>query len=108
VLPLLEGERQLVYVFSASVPVPYVRSNLRTPTKVDQAFRAHSTINNPDGTYVVSKSIDVDGLSLTASKIGLLLVAQRKFELLNFGFVAQWVAFRDAIIYKQRFPNDDT
>jgi 8-oxo-dGTP pyrophosphatase MutT (NUDIX family) len=35
-VPLPKGKRQLVYVFSAFVPVPYVTSNLRAPSKVEE------------------------------------------------------------------------
>jgi hypothetical protein len=84
-----------------------VTSCLRTPAEVLQVFTTHSTINH-DGTYVVLESIDIDGLSLKPSKSGLLLAAQRKFELLHFGYVAQWEAFRGAGISKQLFSHDDT
>jgi hypothetical protein len=54
------------------VPVFYVSTNLRTlAAKVEQALRAQSTINH-DGTYVVSKSFDIDGVSITPSETGLL------------------------------------
>jgi 8-oxo-dGTP pyrophosphatase MutT (NUDIX family) len=33
---LSEGQRQLVYVFSASIPVAYVTTNLRTHAKLEQ------------------------------------------------------------------------
>jgi hypothetical protein len=36
----------LVYVFAASVPVPFISGNLRTPTKGSQAVIAHSTIKH--------------------------------------------------------------
>jgi hypothetical protein len=49
---------------------------------------------NVYGYDVVPDSIDIDGLALTPSKTILLLVAQSKFELLNFCFVAHWWAFR--------------
>jgi hypothetical protein len=42
------------------------------------------------------------------SKIGLLHAAQHKFELLHFGYLAQWGAFRGPVIYKHLFPNEDT
>jgi 8-oxo-dGTP pyrophosphatase MutT (NUDIX family) len=60
---LLEG-LQLVYVYSASVPVLFATSHLRTPAQVEQVVTAQSTIN-PDGTYVVPESINIDGLNLT-------------------------------------------
>jgi hypothetical protein len=104
---LLEGELQLVYVFFASFPVPYVTTNLRTPAKVDQTFRAQSTVYLY-GTDVVPESIGIDGLSLTPSKTRLLPTAQRKFKLLHFGFLAQLEAFRGVVIYKEMLSNDDT
>jgi hypothetical protein len=64
---LTEGQRQLVYVFSAYVPIPYVIANLRTRANLEHAVTAQSTIN-PDGSYVVPTTIDIDGLSLTPAK----------------------------------------
>jgi hypothetical protein len=62
---------------------------MRSPAKVEQAVIAKSTIHH-DGSYVVPATIDNDGLSLTPSKIGLVRGAQRKHELLHFGYVAQY------------------
>jgi 8-oxo-dGTP pyrophosphatase MutT (NUDIX family) len=77
---LPEGQRQLVYIFSAaSLPVPYVTANLRTHTKLEDVDTAQSTIN-PYGSYVVPQKIDIDGLSLTPSKHGLLPASKHKFE----------------------------
>jgi ADP-ribose pyrophosphatase YjhB (NUDIX family) len=67
---LPKGRRQHVYVYSAYVPVPYVTSHLLTP-KLEKVVTAQSTIN-PYGSYVVPKTIDIDGLSLTPTKHGLL------------------------------------
>jgi hypothetical protein len=65
---LPEGQRRLVYVFSASIPIPYVTAHLRTPpAQLEQGVPAQSTIN-PDGSYVVPATIDIDGLSLTPAK----------------------------------------
>jgi ADP-ribose pyrophosphatase YjhB (NUDIX family) len=36
-VPLPASQHKLVHLFSASVHVPYVIANLRTPTKVEQA-----------------------------------------------------------------------
>jgi hypothetical protein len=47
---------------SVYVPVPYVIGNSRIPAKVLQTL-----------TYDVIESIDIDGLSLTPTKVGLLL-----------------------------------
>jgi 8-oxo-dGTP pyrophosphatase MutT (NUDIX family) len=64
---LPRGRRQLVYVFSAYVPVPYVTSNLRTLAKLEQVMTGQSTINQ-DGSYVVLATNDIDGLSQTPVK----------------------------------------
>ena len=45
----LPDGQQLVYVYSASVPVPYVTTHLRTHAQLEEAVTAQSTIN-PDGT----------------------------------------------------------
>jgi 8-oxo-dGTP pyrophosphatase MutT (NUDIX family) len=72
-LTLLSGEpvivtlpqgRQLVYVYSASIPFLFATNSLRTPAQVEQAVLAQSTVN-PDGTYVVPDTINIDGLTLT-------------------------------------------
>jgi ADP-ribose pyrophosphatase YjhB (NUDIX family) len=60
---LPEGQ-QLVYVYSASVPVPFVTSHLRTPAQLEQAVTAQSTIY-PDGSYVVPETLYIGGLNLT-------------------------------------------
>jgi 8-oxo-dGTP pyrophosphatase MutT (NUDIX family) len=44
ILPLCDGQYQLVYVFSAFVHVTYVTASLRTATKVKQVVTAQSTI----------------------------------------------------------------
>ena len=92
---LTDGQ-QLVYVYSASVPVLFATSHLRTPAQVEQADTAQSTIN-PDGTYVVPESINIDGLNLTPAKTGLLRAEKHKSELLHFGYVTQWETFRRAV-----------
>jgi hypothetical protein len=104
---LLVGRHQLVYVFSESVPVPYVTTNLSTHAKVVQAVTPLSTINH-DGIYVVLESIDIDGLSLTPTKTGLLPSIIRKFELLHFGYVAQWGTFRRAVTTNKLLCHEDT
>jgi 8-oxo-dGTP pyrophosphatase MutT (NUDIX family) len=106
-VPLRAGKQQLVHVFAASVPVPYVIANLRIPAKVSQAVTAQSTINHI-GTYVVPSNVEIDGLTLTPSKILLLKETLRKFERLHFGYVAHWEAFRDVLIYRHVFAHDDT
>jgi 8-oxo-dGTP pyrophosphatase MutT (NUDIX family) len=56
---LLVGQ-QLVYVYTASVPVPYVTTHLRTYAQLEHVVKAQSTIN-PDGSYVVPETIDIGG-----------------------------------------------
>jgi ADP-ribose pyrophosphatase YjhB (NUDIX family) len=106
-VPLIASKHQLVYVYAAYVPVPYVTANLRTLVNVDQVVTVQSTINL-DGTYVVLASIDIDGLSLTQSKTWLIKESQRKFDLLHLGYNAPWEAFRGVVISKRLFAHDDT
>jgi ADP-ribose pyrophosphatase YjhB (NUDIX family) len=103
---LPEGQ-QLVYVYSASVPVPFVTSHLRTPTQLEQAVTSQSTIN-PDGSYVVPETIDIGGLNLTPAKTGLLRALKHKSELLHFGYVTQGETFRRAVYTSQALFHDDT
>jgi hypothetical protein len=63
--------QQLVYVYAASVRVPYVTTHLRTTAQLEQAVTTPSTIN-ADGSYVVPETIDIEGLTLTPAKKGLL------------------------------------
>jgi ADP-ribose pyrophosphatase YjhB (NUDIX family) len=65
---LPEGQ-QLVYVYSAYVPIPFVTSHLRTPAQLEHVVTAQSTIN-PDGSYVVPETLNVGGLNLTPAKTG--------------------------------------
>jgi ADP-ribose pyrophosphatase YjhB (NUDIX family) len=99
--------QQLVYVYSASVHVPYVTTHLRTPAQLEQAVTAQSTIN-PDGSYVVTETIDIGGLNLTPAKTGLLLAMKHKSELLHFGYVTQWETFRRAVYTSHALFHDDT
>jgi 8-oxo-dGTP pyrophosphatase MutT (NUDIX family) len=84
---LLVGQ-QLVYVYSASVPVSYVTTHLRTPTQLEHAVNAKSTIN-PNCSYAVPETIDMGGLSLAPAKNGLLPSMKQKQELLLFGYVTK-------------------
>jgi ADP-ribose pyrophosphatase YjhB (NUDIX family) len=63
--------QHLVYVYTASVPVPYITTHLRTPAQLEHVMTTQSTIN-PDGSYVVPETVDVGGLNLTPAKTGLL------------------------------------
>jgi ADP-ribose pyrophosphatase YjhB (NUDIX family) len=99
--------QQLVYVYSASVPVLFATSHLRTPAQVEHAVAAQSTIN-PDGTYVVPESVNIDGLSLTPAKTGLLRDEKHKSELLHFGYVTQWETFCRAVYSHSPVFQDDT
>jgi hypothetical protein len=102
---LPEGQ-QLVYVYSASVPSPYMTAHLRTPLQLERAVSTQTTIN-PDGSYVVLETIDVDGLSLKPANNGLLLAMKQKSELLHFGYVTQWEIFRRATYTSQVLSYDD-
>jgi 8-oxo-dGTP pyrophosphatase MutT (NUDIX family) len=76
-VPLPAVQNKLVYVFSASVHVPYVVANLRTLAKVEHDVNAHSNVH-PDGSYVVPTTVGIDGLSLTPLKVGLVKETRRK------------------------------
>jgi ADP-ribose pyrophosphatase YjhB (NUDIX family) len=100
-LTLLSGEpviitlpqgRQLVYVYSASFPVLFATNNIRTLAQVEHAVLAQSTVN-PDDTYVVPETINIDGLTLTPAQKGLLRAEKHKSKLLHFGYVTQWESF---------------
>jgi hypothetical protein len=104
---LPEGQRKLVYVFSAFVPVPYVTAHLRTPAKLEQVVTAQSTINS-DGSYAVPAMIVIGDLSRTPAKHGLLLALKCTFELLHFGYVTQWETFRRAVYTHQLLYHEDT
>jgi 8-oxo-dGTP pyrophosphatase MutT (NUDIX family) len=105
-IALPEGQ-QLVYVYSAYVPVLFATSHLRTPAQVEQAVTTQSTIN-PDGTYVVPESINIYGLNLTPAKTGLLHVEKHKSGLLHFGYVTQWETFCFAVYSHSPVFQDDT
>jgi hypothetical protein len=91
----------------AFIPVSFVAANIRTHAKLVQVVSAQSTINY-DGTYVVPATIDIDGMSLTPTKTRLLPPIIRKFELLHFGYVAQWETFRRAVTTNQLLCHEDT
>jgi hypothetical protein len=100
---LLIGQH-LVYVYSASVPVPYVTTHLRTPAQLEQIVAPQSTII-PEGSYFVPETIDVGRMNLTPAKTGLLPAMEHKSELLHFGYVTQWdflFFFTSCIVY---FPS---
>jgi hypothetical protein len=69
-VPLPDNKHQLVHVFSASELVLYMIANLRTPTQVVQA--AKSTTHS-HGIYNVPSTVDLDGPSLTLSKVDLIM-----------------------------------
>jgi hypothetical protein len=83
-----------------------VTSNLRTPTKVEQVVTAQSTVHL-DGSYVVPTTVDIDGLSLTPFKIGLVIETQCKYDLFHFGYVAQRESFRGDVISRHLFVHED-
>jgi ADP-ribose pyrophosphatase YjhB (NUDIX family) len=99
--------RQLVYVYSASIPVMFATNNLRTLTQVEQAVIAQSTVN-PEGTYVVPETINIDGLTLTPAQKGLLRAEKHKSELLHFSYVTLWESFFRAVYQHVPVLHDDT
>jgi ADP-ribose pyrophosphatase YjhB (NUDIX family) len=99
--------RQLVYVYSASIPVLVDANNLRTPAQVEHAILAQSTVN-PDGTYVVPETINIDGLNLTPAQTGLLRAEKHKSELLHFGYVTPSETFCRAVYQHAPVMQDDT
>jgi hypothetical protein len=70
-----------------------MNANLRTPTKVEQAIIAYSTVRHDDGSYVIPTTLSIDVLTLTPQVTGLGKESQRKYELLYFSYVAQWQPF---------------
>jgi 8-oxo-dGTP pyrophosphatase MutT (NUDIX family) len=104
---LPEGQRKLVYVFSAYVLVPYVTTYLRTLAQLEHVVTAHSTIS-ADGSYVVPTTIDIDGLSLTPAKHGLFPTLKQRHELLDFGYATQWETFRRSVYTHQVLCRDDS
>jgi ADP-ribose pyrophosphatase YjhB (NUDIX family) len=99
--------QQLVYVYAASVPVPYVTTHLRTSAQVEHVVTSQSTIN-PDGSYVVPETIDVGGLNLTPAKTRLIRAMKHKSELLHFGYMTQWETFRRAVYTSHALFYDST
>jgi hypothetical protein len=97
----------LVYVFSASVPLPYVTTHLRTSAQLEQVVTAQSTIN-PYGSYVVPETIDIGGFPLKPARDGLLPALMRKQESLHFGYVTQWEIYRRAVYTRQVLCYVDT
>jgi hypothetical protein len=90
-VPLHDDKYQLVYVYGASVHVPHVSANLRTLTKVDHVVISQSIVQQ-DSYCVVSTAIATDGLTMT------LVATQMNYELLHFGFCAQWLPFVTRVI----------
>jgi 8-oxo-dGTP pyrophosphatase MutT (NUDIX family) len=98
--------QQLIYVYSASVPVPYVTTHLRTPAQLEHAVTAQSTINH-DGSYVVPETVDIGGMSLTPAKKGLVPSLKQKNESLHFGYVTHFEIFRRAVYTSHVLCCDD-
>jgi hypothetical protein len=46
-------------------------------------------------------TLDIDGLSLTVTKLGRFLDVIRRLELLHFGYVSQWETFRQEVTTSQ-------
>jgi hypothetical protein len=99
--------QQLVYVYTASVPVPHVTTHLRTRAQLEQAVTSKST-SNPGGSYVVPKRIDIGCPTLTPATTGLLPALKQKTELLHFGYVTQWEIFCRAVYTPQALFYDNS
>jgi hypothetical protein len=50
----------------------------------------------------------MEGLTLTPSITGIVKATRSKYELLHFGIVAQWQAFRSSVISYQIYLHRDT
>jgi hypothetical protein len=74
----------------------FATSNLRTPAQVEHVVVAQSIVN-PDGTYGVPETINIDGMTLTPAQKGLLRAEKHKSELFHFGYVTQWESFLRAV-----------
>jgi hypothetical protein len=61
-----------------------------------------------DSTYTIPSTVELDGPSLTLSKVGLIKETQLKYELLHFGYLAQWKSFRGVVVSRQLFLQEDT
>jgi hypothetical protein len=68
--------------------------------KVEHVVIVQSKVPHDDS-YVVPTTVDINGLILTPYVTGLVKESQRKYELLHFGFVAQWQPFRVIILSRQ-------
>jgi hypothetical protein len=76
--------------------------NIRTPSKVEHVVIAQSTVHL-EGYYVVSTTVDIDGLTMIPFVTWFVEKPQRKQELFYFGFVAQWQPFRAAVLSRQMY-----
>jgi 8-oxo-dGTP pyrophosphatase MutT (NUDIX family) len=56
----LHGDKfQRVYVYSASVLVPYMTASLRTPTKVEHTVSSQSTIHHDGTSVIIMGTVDI-------------------------------------------------
>jgi hypothetical protein len=87
-------EYQLVYVYSASVHVPYLNANLRTLAEVEHDSIAQSILQPNSSYYVIPETSAIDGLPKAPYVTGAGKETQLKYELLHSGFVAHWQLVR--------------
>jgi ADP-ribose pyrophosphatase YjhB (NUDIX family) len=100
-VPLLACKHQVACVYLASVLAHFMNANLRTLTKVEHAVITYSTVRHDDGSYGITTTLSIDGLTLTPHVTALGKESQRKYELLYFSYVAQWQPFRAAALSRQ-------
>jgi 8-oxo-dGTP pyrophosphatase MutT (NUDIX family) len=62
-VPLSGSQLYHVYVYAASVHVPFLSASMRTPANVEQAVVAQPIIYH-DGTYIVPATLAIDGLKM--------------------------------------------
>jgi hypothetical protein len=85
-----------------------VTANLRTPAKDERAITTQSTIQYDDTYYTVPTTVDIDGLSLTPTMLGMVKDTQRMYELFHFGYVAQLDFFRGNMLFLDNFVSTKT
>jgi hypothetical protein len=60
------------------------------------------------GYDVVPAMIALNGLTMTPTATGAIRETQRKYEITYFGFAAQWLAFRAAVLSRQLYLDGET
>jgi hypothetical protein len=78
-----------------SAPSHLVASHLRAVAKIEAVV---NTVATPlADSYVVHAYVTVNGQTITPTHIGNVKYIKPSLELLQFGFVAFWQAFRSAV-----------